>query len=211
MMATTHAAVGLLVAAPLVILAPELATVGAVAGLAGGLVPDLDLVVGTHRRTFHYPEGYPAAALVAVCLAAVAPGPVTVALAVGLTAAAAHVACDLVGGSTEPHPWEALTNRGVYAHRRGRWLAPRRWIRYDGAPADLLLTVGLGAAAAVWYGPPVDLLAAVGLVVGVVYAAVRRRLPQLSDRISLPVPSGARLVPAAVRVAAALFVRLFRR
>jgi hypothetical protein len=210
-MATTHAAVGLLVAAPLVVLAPELATVGAIAGLVGGLFPDLDLVVGTHRRTFHYPEGYPAAAVLAVGGATLAPGPVTVALAVGLAAATAHVACDFIGGSTEPHPWEAMTNRGVYSHRQGRWLAPRRWVRYDGAPADLLLTVGLGAAAAVWYGPPVDVLAAVGTAVGLGYAAVRRRIPQLSDRISLPFPSGARVVPAVVRVTAALFIRLFRR
>jgi hypothetical protein len=207
MMATTHAAIGLLVAAPLTVVAPEFAAVGALAGLAGGLAPDLDLVVGVHRRTLHLPEHYPLAAAGALALAAAAPGPTTVAVAVFLVAASLHVLADLLGGSSERRPWEARSDRGVYSRVTGRWVAPRRWVRYDGAPEDLLLTVGCGVPAALLFGPPIDRLAAVGLAVAVPYAVVRKRLPQLSNRVELPVPPVVRVATAA----AVLLVRLVRR
>jgi hypothetical protein len=207
MMATTHAAVGLLVAAPLVWLAPELAATGALAGLAGGLFPDLDLVVGVHRKTLHLPEHYPLAALGAVALAATVPTVATVALATFLVAATLHVVTDLLGGSSEQCPWEAVTDRGVYSRLAGDWVAPRRWVRYDGAPEDLLLTVGAGLPAAVLFGSPVDRLAVVGVGVAACYAVVRKRLPQLSNRVNLPVPPVVRVATVAV----VLVVRLVRR
>jgi hypothetical protein len=206
-MATTHAAIGLLVAAPLVYLAPEFAAVGALAGLVGGLFPDVDLVVGVHRRTLHLPEHYPLVAGGAVPVAALVPGPATVAVAVFSVAATAHVLADLLGGSSERRPWEAATNRGVYSRAADRWLAPRRWVRYDGAPEDLLLTLGAGVPAAVLFGPPIDRVAAVGIAVAVPYAVVRKRLPQLSNRVELPVPPVLRVVTGAV----VLVVRLVRR
>lgn len=51
MMSPTHTAMGILLALPLVVAAPELAAVGALAGIAGGAFPDLDLLVGEHRKT----------------------------------------------------------------------------------------------------------------------------------------------------------------
>lgn len=81
MMATTHAAAGVCLVVPLLALSPDLAVPAALGTMLGGVVPDLDLFVGTHRRTLHYPMlGWLPAAL-AVGAADLAPTPGSVAVA----------------------------------------------------------------------------------------------------------------------------------
>ena len=178
-MCTTHAAAGTVLAVPVVYGAPELAPAAALAGIAGGVFPDLDLLVGTHRRTLHFPVYYWAAALPALALALIAPGPATVALAVFALSAAIHSVSDALGGSDDFRPWEGISSRAVYAHALGQWVAPRRWIRYDGAPEDLGLTVALSAPGLFLFGPHVRALTVGGLIVAVVYTAFRKRIPDL--------------------------------
>src|SRR6056297_2453705 len=72
MMLPTHAIVGLAIATPLAMLAPDLAPAALAGGLFGGVFPDLDLYSG-HRKTLHFPTGYLLAVLPAVGLAALAP------------------------------------------------------------------------------------------------------------------------------------------
>src|SRR6056297_2311909 len=139
MMNTTHAAMGVALAAPLAVVAPELAPAAALAGFAGGVFPDFDLLGGQHRRTLHFPTYYGAAALAASAAALLAPGPATVAAAFFLLSAAVHCIADAAGGGLELRPWEATDDRAVYVHPAGRWLRARRWVRYDGAPEDLVL------------------------------------------------------------------------
>ena len=97
MMATTHAAAGVCLVAPLLFLSPDLAVPAALGAMLGGVVPDLDLFVGTHRRTLHYPMlGWLPAAL-AVGAAALAPNPGSVAAAGFLVAFAFHALSDVLG------------------------------------------------------------------------------------------------------------------
>ena len=138
MMATTHALAGLALAALTLFVAPEYAPVAALAGVVGGVFPDLDLYAG-HRRTLHFPVYFSAVALATVGVALVATGTVTVALAVFLAAAALHSVMDAFGGGLELRPWLGTSERAVYDHFHRRWIPPRRWVRYDGAPEDLAL------------------------------------------------------------------------
>lgn len=202
-MAPTHVAAGTAVAAPVALLAPELAPPVVAAAVAGSVFPDLDMVAGEHRRTLHALEAYALLALVTGFAAVVAPSPPVVAVAVFFVAAALHPLLDLAGGSSEARPWEAATDRGVYLRSRGRWIAPKRWARYDGAPEDLALTAVLLAPGVVVFGDGVRALAVGTLAVGVVYALARKRIPQLSGRVNLPVPP--------VLTAAISFVSFFRR
>lgn len=39
------------------------------------------------------------------------------------------------GGGVGSEPWNTTSDRGVYNRFRERWHAPRRWVRYSGAPA----------------------------------------------------------------------------
>ena len=179
MMLPTHALVGLALATPVALVVPELAPAALLGGLIGGILPDLDLYVG-HRRTLHYPEYFSMAAIGAVTLGVVAPTVPTVAAACLLLAAAVHSVMDVFGGGLELRPWEATSERAVYDHRRGEWLAPRRWVRYDGAPEDLLLSVVVAAPLLVALDGVFRWTVVSALVVAAAYTVVRRLLPSVA-------------------------------
>ncbi|MFC4551732.1 MULTISPECIES: metal-dependent hydrolase [Halorussus] len=192
MMATTHALFGMLLGAVALFVAPEFAPVAIAAGAAGGLFPDLDLPLpGVHRKTLHFPVYNAFAALPAVALAALAPTTLTVAAAAFLAAAAAHAASDALGGGLELRPWEATSERAVYDHFRGRWIHPRRLIRYDGAPEDLLLAAALAVPAAA-YDRLSQFVALALLGVSVGYVALRKPLVDAGESLVERLPDGVR-------------------
>ncbi len=171
-MVFTHVLVGLLVA----VVAGGGAPGGPLllAGAVGGLLPDLDMVAA-HRRTLHFPVGYPVAAALAG-FAWVATGtPAALLAAVLLAAAAVHSLMDPFGAGLELRPWNRDSQRAVYNHALGRWHRPRRVV-YDGSPGDAALCVGIAAVAAALGGPDVRLAAVTLAGLGVTYALVRRRL-----------------------------------
>lgn len=195
MMAMTHAIAGLVLAAVALRAGGGDPATLAAAGLAGSLVPDLDIYAG-HRKTLHYPVyGWIPAGL-AVALAAAAPTAVTVALATFLVAAALHPVMDRYGGGLELRPWEGRSQRAVYSHFHGRWLAPRRLVPYDGSPHDLGAALALSVPAAT-LPEPLPPVVGVLLAVGATYVVLRKRLATLWATLarSLPEPV-ARHVPA---------------
>lgn len=187
-MATTHALWGMVLALPVAAVSPELAPVAFVAGFVGGLAPDLDLYTG-HRRTLHYPVYASAAAVPALALALLVPSTWTVALAVGLAAAGLHAVADAFGGGLELRPWRGASERAVYSHYHDRWIRPRRWVRYDGAPEDLglaaLATVPLIAVA----DGTVTAVVLALVTVSVVYTLLRKPLAGLAERLVGLVPA----------------------
>ncbi|SFS95751.1 hypothetical protein [Halostagnicola kamekurae] len=188
MMATTHAFMGMALALPVLATAPELAPPAFVAGLVGGVAPDLDLYAG-HRKTLHYPVYAPIAAVLALVLAVLVPSASTIVLAVALAAAALHAATDAVGGGLELRPWRAGSERAVYSHYHGRWIRPRRWIRYDGAPEDLALA-GFAAVPVIIAGDgPLTVLTAALLAVSVVYVLFRKHLATAAERLAAFAPA----------------------
>ncbi len=182
-MATTHALVGVTLAAALVPLAPESAPLLALAGGLGGVAPDVDTVVGTHRRTLHFPVLGWVLALPALGLAVVAPGPATVGAACFLLAASAHSLSDALEGGRELRPWERTTDRAVYCHACRRWLTARRLVRYDGSPEDLLLTVAFAVPAVLTFDGAVRWGCLALVALGAVYTLVRKRVPALVESV----------------------------
>lgn len=174
-MATTHVFAALALLAPVAYVIPEFATPLAVGAVAGSLGPDFDLPL-EHRRTFHFPVLGFAVAIATAALAIVAPSSATVALTAFAVAAWLHAASDAIGGGPEMDPWNERTERAVYDHVRGRWIRPRRWIRYDGAPEDAALAIGFAIPALVVYDGWVTAVLLVGIAVSVAYALFRRRL-----------------------------------
>ena len=175
MMATTHAFAGLAVVAPFAYAFPEFAVALAVGAMLGGIAPDFDLV-STHRRTLHFPVAGLAVAVPAVVVAASIPSNPTVATAAFVVTAWLHAASDAIGGGPEMDPWNDRTERAVYDHVRGRWLRPRRWIRYDGAPEDAAVAVALAVPALFVFGGWLTPVLVGGVAVSVCYALFRRRL-----------------------------------
>jgi len=177
-MAPTHAAVGLALGATAIVVAPEHAMTAALWGVIGGLFPDIDLFYGQHRRTLHFPVYYWFLGLPALALATVFPTAGTIALAAFLCSAAVHSGMDAFGAGDELRPWEATSEKGVYDHLRSRWIPPRRWVRYDGAPEDLLLTALFATPGVFLYGEGVRALTIAGIGFAAAYALVRKRVPR---------------------------------
>jgi len=179
--------VGLAIAAPLVILVPDLAPAALAGGLLGGIFPDLDLYSG-HRKTLHYPTIYLLAALIAVGLTVLVPIPVTAGLTFFLLGATAHCQMDRFGGGLELRPWEGTSERAVYDHVRGQWRRPKRWIPYDGSPHDLLLLSTVSVPLFVMLDGPFRLLVGVALLVGIVYVGLRQWLASIAPVVFSYVP-----------------------
>lgn len=182
-MVLTHVVVGMALAVPVAALAPEFATVAALGGAVGGGLPDVDLLVGEHRRTLHFPVLYWPVALVAGGVAVAVRSPATVALAVGVLAAAVHSTSDVLGAGEELRPWERTNPNAVYSHFGRRWLAARYVVRYDGAPEDVALTAFFAALVAAAFDGPPRWIAVVAVVVAVPYGILRKRLPPYFARI----------------------------
>lgn len=187
MMATTHAFAGAALALAVARVAPELTPLAVVAALVGGLFPDLDLYVG-HRRTLHYPVYYWVPATVATGAALAWPGPATVGAAAFLLAAGLHSSMDALGGGLELRPWQQTSERAVYDHYRGRWISPRRWVRYDGAPEDVLLGGMLALPVVSVAEGPLVLVVVGAVVVSAAYALVRRWIPLITETVFRRVP-----------------------
>lgn len=174
-MATTHVFAGLAVVAPVAALCPEFTLPLAVGAIAGGLAPDFDLAFA-HRRTLHFPAAGVALAGPAAAFAVAFPSSATVALAAFAVAAWLHAASDALGGGPEMDPWNDRSERAVYDHVRNRWVRPRRWIRYDGAPEDAALAVALAVPALLVFDGWVQTIVLGGIAVSLAYALLRRRL-----------------------------------
>lgn len=172
MMLFTHLLVGLLVGLGATALGGG--TAALVAGLVGGLLPDLDMFAD-HRRTLHFPVGFAVAGVPFVLAGVVLSVSVALLLGTLLAAAWLHSVMDVFGSARELRPWNRTSHRAVYNHALGGWHAPRRFV-YDGSPGDLVLCGAL-AAVAVGIGSPVVARIAVTLVVpATVYALSRRTL-----------------------------------
>lgn len=176
MMGVTHALVGLVLAVPVALLAPAFATPAAVGALVGGFLPDVDLFVGVHRRTLHFPVAGPVAGVLAGLVAVAVPSAASVAVAFVLLSAGVHAATDALGAGEELRPWERTNPNAVYDHVRGRWLRARYLVPYDGSPRDLLLTVVCAVPVVLVFDGPVRWVV-VGLVaLAAVYTLLRERL-----------------------------------
>lgn len=196
MMLPTHALSGMVLALPFTLLFPDLTAYALVAGLIGGIVPDMDLYSG-HRKSLHYPVYYSLFASVAVSTAVVIPGPVTIAAAVLFLGAAVHCLTDSLGGGLELRPWEGTSDRAVYNHYSDRWIRPRRWVRYDGAPEDFVAALVLAAFLFTVVDGPFRTIVVLAVVVAGTYTVVRRVLPTVATAIvSLLPPPVHPLLPA---------------
>jgi hypothetical protein len=179
MMVTTHVAMGLLLAVPIAIAAPAYAGVAAVGAIVGGILPDVDLFVGQHRRSLHFPTYYSTGAVIMGGVAISTAEPILIAIAVGLGSAGLHSITDWLGAGDELRPWERTSPRGVYLHIRRRWLRPRYLVRYDGAPEDLMLTVVCATPAMAIFDGRIRAVIAVGITIAIFYTMFRKRLPDL--------------------------------
>lgn len=190
MMLPTHVLMGGLISSSMLFIAPEYEFAALTAAVMGSILPDLDMVL-SHRKTFHYPFYFTLPAILAVVAAAVYPVEGTVFAAFFLLGAAVHSLSDIFGGDLGTRPWERNDDRGVYHHRNGEWISPRRWIPYDGSPQDFLASFLLAIPLLLLHTGWVEQLVLVTVAVAFVYMLVRKRIVKYQsvfDRIVARVP-----------------------
>ncbi|QKQ98408.1 metal-dependent hydrolase [Candidatus Nanohaloarchaea archaeon] len=182
MMGVTHALMGGLLGASSAVFTLEYFLAAVIAGYLGGLFPDLDLAFN-HRQTLHFPVGYTVLSVAAVATAVFTAEKGLIILSYFILSAAVHSWIDILGGGLEEKPWEGTTDKGVYSHSLDRWFPPLQVIRYDGAPEDFLLTLGLGTALfPLLAGYPVaQKIVVASIAVGGLYSLVRKKLLDVRD------------------------------
>jgi hypothetical protein len=139
MMLPTHILAGMLLGAAVASFAPGESSVLLLAGAIGGMLPDIDMVVGEHRQTLHFPVYYMAAAAVSG-IAALTVHPLFTAITVFFLGAGVHCLMDVLGGGKELRPWEGTDDRAVYNHATGSWVMARRYF-YAGSVTDLAISI----------------------------------------------------------------------
>lgn len=175
---------GLGIAAVVVTVYPELSAVIAVASLIGAVFPDLDMPF-EHRKTLHFPVYYSLVGVIALPFFVLMPSTLTASVAFFFLNAGIHSLVDYFGCGLEPRPWEATNDQAVYVHYTRQWLAPRRWVRYDGAPEDLYLTLLMGIPLLMIYTGPMKTVIAATILVGALYTMVRRNLQEMAPEFIL--------------------------
>lgn len=195
MMAFTHLLMSLALATLVSPLVSETVAPPVVLAIAviGGLAPDLDLLA-RHRRTLHYPVGFPVLALVSLGVFAATGIGAALLFALWFATTTLHVLADLLGGSAERAPWDPVTEFGVYNHVLGRWHQPRRIVQYSGSRGDLLLGVGCGLVTlnSPATAPAMDVAIMALIVAASGYTYARKHLSSVAS-------VGARMLPPGVR------------
>lgn len=173
MMISSHALIGGLIGLVSIAIRPDIVPAVVLAGMAGGLVPDLDMVMH-HRRTLHFPVLGLMATLGSGVLAIVSGSTPILFLAVFFAGMTVHCLSDVLGEGKVFRHWEESDPRGAYDHLNDRWLEARGWLA-TGTVHDLW--IGLVAGVILIAAVP-TLAVPVGVLMGVsiVYAATLRRL-----------------------------------
>lgn len=187
-MLPSHLAIGLLLCSPFYIYAPtELQSLVLLTIIIGSTSPDLDMLIGQHRQTTHYPE---ISTIVALgCTVLIPADQIFYLPATFTTAFALHAWIDIFGGGLEDKPWEKTSTRAVYRHLSDKWEVPRHYTGHDGSIRDLIATL---LATAILYTLLTDswviTLLLSNLTIAVIYTIVRKRLPALRDKILAKYP-----------------------
>lgn len=182
MMLPTHISSGLLIAGIFSHIFPEYTSVFLIAIVIGSILPDLDLIIGTHRKTLHYPIYSLLGVVISAGISPLFTGVYGVILVGFFIGVFQHSISDVLGGGVEEKPWERTSDKAVYSHYNDKWLPPTYHLGYDGSLKDVFaLTILLILS---WmllpYNQYVTGFILLLFVIGVLYASVRKLLPRLS-------------------------------
>lgn len=180
MMLPTHIMTGLVVILPLFYVYPTYSNAIFFAGLVGFSLPDLDILIGSHRKTLHYPVLYLPVALVAIFLVINLVNIWTIITFTVSLGCFVHSFSDIIAGSLEDEPWEAEKDKVVYNHIRKEWFSAKRWIPYDGSRTDVIVMITSSLVFVALY--PLEmkklfLTIMFGLLlIGIIYSVLRKTL-----------------------------------
>lgn len=180
-MLPSHALVALALSSILLFIAPEYSVIIFGAAFIGGILPDIDLLFGEHRKTLHYPVYSIGLLSIGLGIFAITVNVYTIGLLAFLIGLASHGIGDIAGSGLEHRPWERTTDRGIYNHVSHKWIAPRYIVGYDGSKRDFALMGVVSVFVYYQYSlvPLVEYIIGGLLVIGMFYTFVRKHLPDI--------------------------------
>jgi hypothetical protein len=145
MMTSTHGIIGLCLGYIAIILGIPLPEYALLAGLIGGIFPDLDLLKN-HRKTFHLPVYYPISFLAILSIYLIHNEVVFLYIGLFLLSATIHTLIDVISGGLAPVEFKKTKAFPVYSHYQEKWIS-HKIIRYDGSLEDFSTSLIAGFAA----------------------------------------------------------------
>lgn len=172
---------------------PVYATELLIAAIIGGIIPDLDMFIGQHRKTLHNIPLY--IGLILLSLIGVINTYITeilneyifiIGLIIGL-GAIGHILSDILGSGLEKKPWEKTSNHCVYNHFTKSWIAPTHIFGHDGSIRDLSLLLILSTII-IFIQPSqlipfIHIIIYISIFIGFSYTVIRKKLPQLEEKL----------------------------
>ena len=171
-MITTHILVGGCLGLLSTFLSPGHVTTAILAGMVGGMVPDLDIFM-EHRKTLHRPIQFTVLSILLLMLVMVQPSELTVVLAFTVSSMLLHSVFDIFSNGKTMRPEIETDDRAVYNHVKSEWIEPRRWV-LDASRPDLIIT--LSAATALLFTSQLVLLTQTVMATGVVYFFTKKHV-----------------------------------
>lgn len=151
--------------------------------LVASIFPDLDMIVGIHRKTLHPVVVYAAVTALITPIFFLSQNTIIGYLGLFTLFCTIHTAVDVLGTGAEKRPWEHNNDNAIYSASMQKWLKARRVFNYDGSPLDLIVL--MASTAAIFYTANLpqmfEILIFTLLVIGIIYTAVRRTLPKLEE------------------------------
>lgn len=186
MMLPTHIIGALFLSIPIIAFYPDLIRVVFIGSVFGGVAPDLDLIIGQHRKSFHHPYIFSLGLFTAISLLVAFPeSTILVGFLAFMIGCVSHIVGDLMGSGLEHKPWDQTSTRCVYNHVRQEWIPPSYILGYDGSLRDMGVLLVLSGVVYIFYHQMmyIEQAVLVLLSIGMVYTIVRRTLPKVETTL----------------------------
>lgn len=189
-MLPTHILVGLLFCYPVIYLYPDHTNLLTFVVIVGSSFPDLDMIIGQHRKTFHFPLLFISLIGISGILFLLQIFPYSLILFLIGLSGLIHILGDIGSSGLEKYPWKQNGSRAVYSVFWKKWISPTYILGYDGSKYDFVLLVFCTLVVAVLYPEfPYDtIFYGLCLITGGTYYLIRPKLPLLEDYLYENVP-----------------------
>jgi hypothetical protein len=193
MMLPTHITIGFLFSIIFFYLHPDSLPLLIIATLIGSIIPDIDIFIGQHRKTLHFPVGYTGITVILLPLYFLLPTVGIASLIVLVGSASIHSLTDIIGGGLSKTPWKTIDSPTVYSHYHNVWITEKNapmTVKYDGSYLDFAVLLG-----SVYIISQINLeimylteFLILLLVIGGIYTSIRRKLPVIEELLYQYIP-----------------------
>lgn len=158
--------------------------------ILGSIFPDLDLFIGQHRKSLHYPAiGF---LILVWSISLILYSETAILVILFIFCFWIHALLDVIGGGLSRTPWDNANSPTVFNHYRKRWIKQddvKPALKYDGSPLDLTLSMILAIFVyTMTQSTYITYILLIMLFIGLIYTVTRKYLIQIEPYLAeLPI------------------------